>query len=249
MRLTSASSFVALMALAACAGGCTSGQYGADYESRVRDFRADAVFAVLTRQPTDFADGRLRMRLPMELGPQKEDDGTKIRQKPPFVREFPGYVAAYEKILPKDNVQLPAVLTVGFVPAAERRHAAVEAAILEQVRRDESFPKVDWQRGRAVEPSAAGPAVWDVLTLNGPQEFESVVAGMPDFKKWPGLCEIWVSADPKQEFCTVLALRVPDDVEDKLLLPPEQLIELVARTVEMVPPRDEQPVGDPPAAR
>lgn len=254
MRPTFATSLVLqslalLVTLLACAGGCTTGEYGAEYESRVQDFRRDAVFAVLAGQATDVADGRLRMRLPMDLGPQAEDDGTKIRQKPPFVRDFPGFAAAYEKNVTKGNMRLPAVLTVGFVPSAEQRHAAVEAAILEQVRRDESFRKADWQRGRAVEPAAAGPAVWDVLVLKGQQEFESIVAETSEYKKWPGLCEIWVSADPKQDQCTVLALRVPDEIADALPVPPEQLIELVARTVHAVPPPDEEPVADPPRGK
>ena len=133
MRPTFALSLVVLVTLLTCAGGCTTGEYGAEYESRVQDFRRDAVFAVLAGQATDVADGRLRIRLPMDLGPQTEDDGTKIRQKPPFVRDFPGFAAAYEKTVTKGNMRLPAVLTVGFVPAAEQRHAAVEAAILEQV--------------------------------------------------------------------------------------------------------------------
>ena len=79
--------------------------------------------------------------------------------------------------------------------------------------------------------------------------FESIVADTPEYKKWPGLCEIWVSADPKQDHCTVLALRVPDEIADTLPVQPEQLIELVARTVHAVPPPDEEPAADPPRAK
>ncbi|MGI9178836.1 MAG: hypothetical protein ACR2IT_13390, partial [Pirellulales bacterium] len=75
-----------------------------------------------------------------------------------------------------------------------------------------------------------------------------LVGGVPEYKKWAGACEIWVSADPKQEFCTVLALRVPDDIAAQLELPSEQLAELVASTVRVLPPPDEQP-ADPPAAK
>lgn len=225
---------VLVVGLACLVAGCSAGTYERDYQQRVAAFRGDAVFASLERDPAEFAAGRLRLRLPAEFGPPAEDDGTAMRVRPPFVGDFPGYAAAFEKRLTASNAELPAVLTVGVVPAAERRHAEVERAILEQVRRDESFPKADWERGRTVEPVAGGPAAWDVLALAGPQEFESVVAGNPDFKRWPGRCEIWVSADPKQEFCTVLALRVPDDVASQFPVTVPELIELVARTVEPV---------------
>ena len=238
---------VAVVGLVFQFAGCASRPYEQDYQQRVADFRGQAVFATLATDPTEFANGRLKLRLPSILGLPQEDDGTKIRARPPFVRDFPGYAAAYEKLLAANNVQLPVVLTVGIVPAAERRHGDVERSIVEQVRRDEAFPKVDWERGKAVEPVAGGPAIWDVLSLSGQQEFESTVAGNPDYKKWPGRCEIWVSADPKQEACTVLALRVPDDVANQLQVPVPEMIELVARTVEPVAAPTEEPPAEPPA--
>jgi len=238
---------VAVVGLVFQFAGCASRPYEQDYQQRVADFRGQAVFATLATDPTEFANGRLKLRLPSILGLPQEDDGTKIRARPPFVRDFPGYAAAYEKLLAANNVQLPVVLTVGIVPAAERRHGDVERLIVEQVRRDEAFPKVDWERGKAVEPVAGGPAIWDVLSLNGQQEFESTVAGNPDYKKWAGRCEIWVSADPKQEACTVLALRVPDDVANQLQVPVSEMIELVARTVEPVAAPAEEPPAEPPA--
>jgi hypothetical protein len=238
---------VAVVGLVFQFAGCASRPYEQDYQQRVADFRGQAVFATLATDPTEFSNGRLKLRLPSILGLPQEDDGTKIRARPPFVRDFPGYAAAYEKLLAANNVQLPVVLTVGIVPAAERRHSDVERSIVEQVRRDEAFPKVDWERGKAVEPVAGGPAIWDVLSLSGQQEFESTVAGNPDYKKWPGRCEIWVSADPKQEACTVLALRVPDDVANQLQVPVPEMIELVARTVEPVAAPTEEPPAEPPA--
>lgn len=236
---------IALLGLVFLLAGCTSRPYEQDYQQRVTDFRNEAVFAVLASNPTDFAGGRVRLRVPSALAPPKEDDGTKIRARPPFVRDFPGYAAAYEVLLTANNAQLPVVLTVGVVPAAERRHGDVERTILEQVRRDEAFPKVDWERGKAVEPVAGGPALWDVLSLSGQQEFESVVAGNPEYKKWPGRCEIWVSADPKQEVCTVLSLRMPDDVAGQMSVPVNEMLELVARTVEPMAAPAEEPPGAP----
>ncbi len=238
---------LAIVGLVFLVVGCASRPYEQDYQKRVADYRGQAVFATLSTDPTEFAGGRLRLRLPSILGLPQEDDGTKIRARPPFVRDFPGYAAAYEKLLAMNTMQLPAVLTVGVVPAAERRHGDVEKAILEQVRRDEVFPKADWERGKSVEPVAGGPAMWDVLSLSGQQEFESVVAGNPEYKRWPGRCEIWVSADPKQEACTVLALRVPDDVANQLPVPVAEMIELVARTVEPVAAPAEEPAVEAPA--
>ena len=93
---------------------------------------------------------------------------------------------------------------------------------------------------------AGGPAVWDVLALKGKQEFESDTAGSVEFKKWDGACEIWVSADPKQEFCVVIAVRVPDDVAEALEAPPAKLAELIARTVTITAAVEEKPANAAP---
>lgn len=238
--------FIALLTAVSCGSGCTTRPYEQDYQQRLQDFRGAAVFAPLAKDPTEFADGRVAIRLPSVLEPPKEDDGTEGRARPPFVQEFPGFVGAYEKMLMTTNTQLPVVLTIGAVPVAERRFSEVEAAILEQVRRDEAFPKVDWERGRSVEPVAGGPAIWDVLSLTGQQEFESTLAANVERKRGPGRCEIWVSADPKQEVCTVLALRAPDDVADQLPVTVTEMIELAARTVQPpAAPAVEQPADAP----
>jgi hypothetical protein len=93
-----------------------------------------------------------------------------------------------------------------------------------------------------------------VLTLVGPQVFESVVAGNPEYKRWDGTCEIWLSADKQQELITVLAWRVPEKAAGSLAVPLPQLAETVARTVAIVPaqpaadaaaPQPEQPVAAP----
>ena len=231
-----------------CAGGCSTGEYQKDYDSRISAFREESVFAVLATNPIPLGDGRVELRTPRQLGPQQDDDGAKIRARPPFVKSFPGFSLSYEKQHLAGNAQLPVVLTLGVVPSSQQRFGEVEREILEQVRRDEAFPKAEWTKGKTVQPAAGGPAIWDVLSLRGQQEFESLVGGVPEYKKWAGVCEIWVSADPKQEFCTVLALRVPDDIAAQLELPPEQLAELVARTVRVLPPPDE-PAADAAVAK
>jgi hypothetical protein len=67
-----------------------------------------------------------------------------------------------------------------------------------------------------------------------------------EFKKWDGACEIWVSADPKQEFCVVIAVRVPDDVAGVLEAPPAKLAELIARTVTITAAVEEKPANAAP---
>lgn len=247
MRLPTACLRPLLLALV-CAGGCTTGEYQKDYESRIRSFRGESIFAVLGSKPIPIGDdGRVEVRPPRQLGPQQDDEGAKIRARPPFVKNFPGYSISYEKVLSAGTPQLPVVLTLGVVPSSLKRFGEVEREILEQVRGDEAFPKAEWLKNKTVQPGAGGPATWDVLSLKGQQEFESLVAGSPEYKKWPGVCEVWVSADPKQEYCTVLALRVPDDIAGQLELPPEQLAELVASSVRILPPPADQAADAPEA--
>jgi hypothetical protein len=218
-----------------CGVGCSSGRYDADYAQRLTAYHADAAFAGLNRQATTLPGTRLGLRLPRQLFTPVSDEQAD-RLTPPFLRQFPGRVATYEAMLEANGTRLPASLTVGVVPRADRHVGDVEKAVLEQVRADESFPKVSFRKGVAIQPVAGGPATWHAISLRGEQLFEGVVAGNPESKRRPGACEIWISADPKQEFCTVLAVRVPDDVAGQLTLPPAELAELVARTVEIAPP-------------
>ena len=115
------------------------------------------------------------------------------------------------------------------MPAAERRREDVKQVILEQVRRDESFRKAAWGKPRQVEDVTGQPRTWDVLTLEGEQPFELIDTGSPVEKRRPGVTEIWVSADPKQKACVVLAWRVPDEVAAAVSL--ATLAPLTARTV------------------
>lgn len=218
-----------------CGVGCSSGRYDADYAQRLTAYHADAAFAGLNRQPTNLPETRIGLRLPRQLFTPVPDEAAD-RLTPPFLQQFPNRVATYEAMLQANGVRLPASLTIGVVPRAERQVGDVEKAILEQVRADEAFPKATFRRGVAIQPVAGGPATWHVLSLRGEQLFESEVASNQESKRWPGACEIWISADPKQEFCTVLAVRVPDDVAGMLAVPPAALAELVARTVEIAPP-------------
>lgn len=240
-----------LVSLALLVAGCSTGRYDADYAKALSAYRDAAPFAVLQQEPMSFASRRVSCRLPegfTELvdGPPVKPDPSRLR--PPFLREFPGYQATYERRLAAEGAELPASVAVGVLPASAGR-ADVEKTLLAQSRADESFRNDS--RGwadRQVEPRDGGPRAWRVLTLVGPQVFESVVAGNQEYKRWDGTCEIWLSADPQQELITVLAWRVPDKVASSLPVPLSQLAEVAARTVSIGPaaPVPGEPAAEPP---
>ncbi len=218
-----------LALLAGCgllAAGCSSAGHDQDYAQRLNAYANATQFAPLQAEATNAAAGRLAIRLPKEFRDQIDD---RDKGTPPFLRDFPGFVAAYQVQRPVGTTQYPVSLVVGTVPAAERRREDVKQVILEQVRRDESFRKAAWGKPRQVEDVTGQPRTWDVLTLEGEQPFELIDTGSPVEKRRPGVTEIWVSADPKQKACVVLAWRVPDEVAAAVSL--ATLAPLTARTV------------------
>lgn len=230
--------------LAVMLAGCSAGRYEADYASRLGGFRDAAVFAALATEATTIADGRVALRLPATFAAVDLDAAL---AKPPFLRKFPGYAGAYDARLKKaDGGEVRPVLTLGVVRSADRRLADVEREIREQVKADIMLDAADWRREAKVEPSAGGPAIWNTLSISGEQEFEAVAQGSLLPLKFAGTCEIWVSAEPKQEFCVVMALRVPAEVAEQLGMSPAELAALVARTVAIMP-ADRQPTEPKPA--
>lgn len=253
-----------VVSLALLVAGCSTGRYDADYAKALTAYRDAAPFAVLQPQPATFAEGRVSLSLPLGFvevvdGPPAVEGGPPIkpdpsRLRPPFLAELPGYRATHEQRVAAEGGELPVAVAIGVLPGADER-ATVEKTILAQARGDEAFKDGNpvWA-DRRVEPRDGGPGDWRVLTLVGPQVFESVVAGNPEYKRWDGTCEIWLSADKQQELTTVLAWRVPEKVAGSLAVPLPQLAETVARTVAIVPaqpaadaaaPQPEQPVAAP----
>lgn len=247
----------------AVSGGCSSARYDAEYAKRIETYRGDAPFAYLQRTAENVA-GRLALRLPRDFVavPKREqrDDGTgggpaekptdPSRLRPPFLAKMPGYLDTFERRLTVDNAEYAASVTIAAVPVDGKQLAAVEAAILGQVRGDDSFKDGDlaWET-KELQPIAGGPATWRVLTLRGPQVFEGIVATMPEYKRQPGLCEIWLSADPEQTTTAAIVWRSPDLLAESLTVPIPRYAELVARTVAPVAeqPADEPGAGEPPA--
>jgi hypothetical protein len=225
--------------------GCSTGRYDADYAKAVAAYRDAATFAVLRPVPDVFASSRVMINLPVGFsrvtdGPPVAEGGPPVaadpsRLRPSFLVAFPGYQATHEQRLAADGAELPVAVAVGVLPASAGR-AALERTILEQARGDEAFKggQSAWE-DRDVAPRDGGPRAWRVLTLIGPQVFESVVAGNPEYKRWDGRCEIWLSADPQQELITLLAWRAPDKLARELAVPLSQLAETAARTVAIGP--------------
>jgi len=213
--------------------GCSSAAYEKDYARRLQDYRAAAEFAPLRTDASVIA-GRAELRVPVVLTTQLDGSEDSKRATPPFLREFPGFATAFEKVVDVPEGRLPIVLTIGVCPTEERRKEDVAEAILKQVRRDEEFGKAAWQKGREVSDAAGAARKWDVLEAVGPQLFQLERAGVVAEKRLPGRTEIWMSADPGQKATVVLAWRVPDAAAATLPLP--AIAPLMARTVRAVEP-------------
>jgi|688.fasta_scaffold31704_10 hypothetical protein len=214
--------------------GCSASRYEVEYAERVGAYRHDADFACLAAEPTAFADDRMRLRLPRQFASQVPPDADPSRLKPPFVKDFPGFVVSHEAMLQSTTTRLPATLSIGVWRG---KQADVEKTILAQVVADEAFAaaKPRWDKV-TVTGSGGEPAAWSRLTLGDKQLFESVVAGNPELKKWDAACQIWVLAGPRQDLGAVLAWRVPTEMAGKLDVPLDMLASTVARTVQFPPP-------------
>lgn len=227
--------------------GCFVGGYDAQYAEAIKAFEESAPFAVLQPEAAVVGPG-MRLRLPEEFSslsdqppsdpgqPAKKLDPSRL--KPPFLPDIPGYQQTFERRFSVAGTEFPYSLAVGVIPAARPRQE-IEGAILQRARADESFAdtKPAWE-DRAIVPVAGGPAAWRVLSLNGPQIFETVLAGSEAYQRHPGLCELWLSADPDRERQLLLVWRYPESVAPLLAIPPAEIAETVARTVAIEPAGD-----------
>jgi len=252
---------VGLIVAVVLLSGCGKAGYEKDYAARLVEYRKQGALAPLDSQVSTFAGARLAMRLPKGFAPvpgadaAAADDPTApkldpSRSRPTFLQSFPGFVAAYERPADAAGKRLQESLAIWLVPAADRKATEIEKDVLEWARREESLadafkgPAPTWQDA-AVEPAAGGPGAWRRLELRGGQVMECDQNGLIEVRPVPGACDIWVSAQPDQEFCTVLAWRSIDNVTPGGTAV-SALAGLVPRTVAILPAAADE--AAPPAA-
>jgi hypothetical protein len=223
--------------------GCSLATYDADYAKAVEQYREAAPLAVLQPSPAEFAEGRIQVRLPGGFTAiAGQADPSRLR--PAFLEKLPGYQGTYERQVTANAVELPVSVAVWSIPTRGRSRADLEKSLLERARGDEAFKNAapSWV-DREVSPAAGGPAAWRVLSLTGPQQFESVAAGIQQYKRWEAACDLWLSANQDGDIRTLLVWRVPATVAAELPVPLPELAATVARTVTLA-----QVAGEDPAA-
>lgn len=209
--------------------GCSSAEYDQAFNKQLAIYRRQAEFAELQPRGSSVTP-TIRVRAPVVLTTQLDATAAAEDSRPPFIRDYPGYAAAFTaKLKDSANVSFPAVLTVGVVPTTDQRPADVKAKILDQVKLDGSFADMQWQ-SRTVKDLAGTEKPWDVLDLTGPQVFTTDANGLLEDKQWPGTCQVWVSTDPAQEAVVILTWRVPQALAAQVAV--ERLAPLVAITLE-----------------
>jgi len=223
-------------------GGCFSRGYETGYSAAVEKYRTASEYARLQPQPVALSGDTVKLRYPRffttQIDPEKDNGETAI---PSFLRDLPGVKVAvkvaFETLVDMNGTKIPVVLTLGVVPAGEKSREEIEADILQQVRKEESFGAAQWTKTREETDFTGAVKRWDVLELKGPQEFLCDVAGKREPKEnIPAVCEIWVSAEPRQDACTILLWRVPDQAAEKF--PLAELAPLTARTLVVEAPQE-----------
>ncbi len=237
--------FAGLLALPVVPG-CTSAKYDADHAKAVAEFRMRAEFSRLQESPADLAEGRIRLHPPKELPdllsedvadprfPAGEDGQVRKiparRLRPPFLEGFAGWASAYEGVYGA-NAKLPATLSINIVPSAEMNEAQIQLDISARMKKEEAFEgaKPEWQ-SREVTDRAGATRTWRVLEMRAPQRVDRFVGkNGPVEESIDSSVAIWLSAERGQEFCTVLAWRVPDEIKESVKL--DVLAPLVARSL------------------
>lgn len=234
--------FVAIGLFAA--SGCLSGSYNEDFRVSLERYREEGEFQRLHQEPKALAGNRLLLRVP-KLFTDEDVNGNKERSKPPFLKDFPGFVVSYQSLLDADGAKSPAVLSVGVLTDKESNLEDIKKRILNQVQKEASFAKAAWT---AVEgpPAAGGSAPWAVLKLSGQQPFDRVNNGVTETKNADGETQVWLASDPDTKVSAVLVWRVPQELA--ATVPLAELAGLVARTVEFKAPAEPAPAAAPPAA-
>ena len=220
-------------------GGCFSRGYETGYSAAVEKYRTASEYARLQPEPMALSGDRIKLRYPRffttQIDPGSENEAAAL---PSFLSQFPGLRVAYETLIDVNGTKMPVVLALGVVSAGEK-NLDIKGEILQQVRKDESFGAAQWAKTREETDFTGAVRRWDVLELKGPQDFLCEVGGKKEReakKEIPAVCEIWVSAEPRQEDFTILIWRVPDQVAEKF--PLQELAPLTARTLVVEAPQE-----------
>ena len=226
------------------ASGCLSGGYDEDFRGSLQRYRQEGEFQRLHREPKALAENRLLLRVP-KLFTDEDATGDKERSKPPFLKDFPGFQVAFEKLVDVNGVQSPAVLSVGVTTDKESGLDDLKKRILNQVQKEPSFAKAAWAVVEG-QPAAGGKAPWSVLKLAGTQPFDRLNNGINENQNSEGETQIWVASDPDTKVAAVLVWRVPQELA--ATVPLDEMAGLVARTVEFKAPAEPAPAAAPPEA-
>lgn len=237
----------ALFVLLPLVTGCGVSSYDADYKARVAAFLGEAAFAELDPAPREFADGRVRVHLPIKFEPVDEESRPTSLA---FLRNLEEATAFNTTLFNATKLERRPVVAVAAVPTSRRRPDDLKREISEWIEQDGAFRGRTWER-RKVEAAHGGPAEWDVLSLDGEQGFEATTLEARNEKGEPMIVDqvlkgsgaVWLSAAADREYCVIFSIRMPDEVADQFQTPPATLAELMARRVEIVAP----PGADEPA--
>lgn len=239
---------VAPAALMVCslAVGCTASRYDADYTARIAAFQADAEFADLDDAPRELAEGRVLVRLPLKFEAAADDSRMPSLL---FLKGLPEAAVFNVSLYGPNNQERRPVAVVAAVPVTRRRPDDLKREIASWIGDDGAFNVGKWER-RTVTPTKGGPADWDVLVLNGPQDFEAVDVTQPSDGSGPPLSdltldgsgELWVSSAADRDYCVLVCIRIPNDVSGQFRMTAAELASLMARRVEILPPPAE-PAG------
>lgn len=221
--------------------GCGVSAYDADYKARVATFLRDAEFAELDAVPREFADGRVRVHLPVKFDPVEEESGPVSLA---FLRNLEEASAFNAKLFGANNLERRPVVAVAAVPTSRRRPDDLKREISEWIAQDGTFRGREWKPEK-VSPAAGGPAEWEVLSLDGEQTFEATTDGVEGLVDKPlkGSGAVWLSTAPDRDFCVIVAVRMPDEVAGQFRTGPGQFAALMARRVEIVPPAADAPAA------
>lgn len=210
-----------------------------------------AEFSRLLDRPVELTDGRVRLHPPKELPDALSEDGPdprfppgedgQVRNVPPrrlrptFLEGFPGWAMTLEG-LHGANAKLPATLSIYLVPSSEMNQADVEADLLARLKKDEAFEgtKLEWQSREVTDRDGAKKA-WRVIEARGTQPIDRFPGrNEPIEESIETALAVWLSAERGQEFCALLAWRVPDEIKNAVKL--DDFAPLVARSLAIAPP-------------